>query len=223
MGVSGDGNEYGPQRTAEFLPARQSIAALRRAAEACAGCELHELDNRTVFSSGPARARLAMVGEEPGDVEDRRGEPFVGPAGRLLRRAMAELDLDVGHTYLTNAVKHFSYRVEAGSAWRLHKTPTARQVRACRPWLVAELRRVSPAVLVLLGATAVQSVLGDQVKVSEQRGRTFDAADAVGFELPPECRLLVTVHPSSVLRSDDREMAYRAFLDDLRGVAPLMG
>lgn len=220
--MTGDGGSYGPERTAEFMPARKSIAALRRAAELCAGCELHELDNRTVFSSGPARARLAMVGEEPGDVEDRRGEPFVGPAGRLLRRAMDELGLDVRQTYLTNAVKHFSYRVEAGSARRLHKTPTARQVRACRPWLVAELRRVSPAVLVLLGATAVQSVLGDAVKVSEQRGRTYAAADAVGFELPADCRLLVTVHPSSVVRSDDRETSYRAFVDDLRGVAELM-
>jgi len=145
--------------------------ALAAAAADCRGCDLADLPGtQTVFGTGPARAWLALVGEQPGDVEDRRGLPFVGPAGKLLDRALGEVGLDRGELYVTNAVKHFRYRAGNGPR-RIHQTPDARHVTACRPWLSAELNRVRPAIVVILGATAGSSLLGPSFRVTRMRGR----------------------------------------------------
>jgi DNA polymerase len=199
-------------RTEDFLPDRRDLASLGRAAQGCRGCSLHLRATQTVFGEGAATARVVAVGEQPGDAEDRRGRPFVGPAGRILDDALAEAGLDRSALYLTNAVKHFSFE-ERGKR-RIHKKPRPSEVRACRPWLEAELEAIRPDVLVLLGATAARAVFGSRFRVSRERGKVLKS------ELAPV--VVATAHPSSILRAPDdasRDAAYRAIVADLRVAA----
>ena len=179
---------------------------LREAAESCVRCELHETGMQTVFGEGRAGAWLLAVGEQPGDKEDEEGRPFVGPAGKVLDRALAELGVSRNELYLTNAVKHF--RWEPRGKRRIHKAPTTEHVRACAPWLDAEVEAVRPRALLCLGAVAAKAVLGAKFKLLATRGQELTSR----YGVPT----YATVHPASVLRSDDREAAYRAFVDDLR-------
>jgi uracil-DNA glycosylase family protein len=191
----------------DFLPAHvRGIASLRAAATHCEGCDLYERATQTVFGAGKSRAAIFVVGETPGDVEDKEGKPFVGPAGRVLNDALERIGVDRASLYVTNAVKHFKW--EARGKARLHKTPSAREVAACRPWLMAELKVVRPTLVVCLGAVAAHSLLGPSVKVLEVRGQIVDGP----FGHP----VLVTVHPASVLRSEDRHGAFEQFVKDLR-------
>ncbi|MGY4978963.1 UdgX family uracil-DNA binding protein [Streptomyces sp. 900105755] len=194
-----------------FLPDRLNLAALRRAAAGCRGCPLHRDATQTVFGKGTAHARVMLVGEQPGDQEDRQGEPFVGPAGRLLGKALAEAGLDPADAYVTNAVKHFKFTWAATRKRRIHKPPTLREMSACGPWLAAELRVVKPELIVVLGATAGKALLGSSFRVGEVRGTVLERE----IHGRPE-RLVPTVHPSSVLRSDDRERAYQGLVADLK-------
>jgi uracil-DNA glycosylase len=197
---------------AAFVPDSRSLRELRRAAAGCRGCPLWEDATQTVFGAGPRRAELMLVGEQPGDREDREGEPFVGPAGRVLAEALESAGIDRGDVYLTNAVKHFKWR--ARGKRRLHQTPRAGEVEACRPWLEAELEAVHPAALVALGATAAKALYGSSVRVTRDRGRPLDSP------LAPLATL--TVHPSAILRLRDREEREEALgdlVEDLRGVA----
>lgn len=191
---------------------------LRAAAPACRGCELWEPATQVVFSAGDDRARVVLVGEQPGDVEDRRGIPFVGPAGRLLQDALDQAGVDRGSVYVTNAVKHFRFTVRGKR--RIHATPEAAHVAACRPWLTAELRAVDPDVVVCLGATAVRALLGADVRVMRDRGRPMRRETSLG-----EKTFVVTVHPSSVLRGpvEKRDEAFAALVADLRVVAEVAG
>jgi DNA polymerase len=191
-------------------PELADIDALRAAAATCTGCELHGPATQTVFGAGPTSAWLVLVGEQPGDREDQAGEPFVGPAGRLLDRALEEAGIDRDETYVTNAVKHF--RFERQGSRRLHKTPGVTHIRACRPWLDAELRVVRPAVLATLGATAGKALLGSKFRITASRGQVLEWE---GYALVP------TVHPSSILRGEpeQREAAFDALVADLRVVA----
>jgi DNA polymerase len=194
----------------EWLPTVRRIESLRDAAQDCRGCELWEPATQVVFSSGSSDARVVMVGEQPGDVEDKEGEPFVGPAGKLLRRAIEDAGLALEDVYLTNAVKHF--RFTSRGKRRIHEKPNLAQLVACRPWLEAEVETVDPDLVVVLGATAARSILGPGVKVTKQRGQLLhrEAADGGRVFLP-------TVHPSSVLRArEKRNQAYDAFVADLR-------
>ncbi|WP_217699317.1 UdgX family uracil-DNA binding protein [Protofrankia sp. BMG5.30] len=206
-----------------FVPPDADLAGLAAAAASCRGCELADLpDTRTVFGEGNPRARLVLVGEQPGDVEDRRGRPFVGPAGKLLDRALADAGIDRAEAYVTNAVKHFRYRRNGGPR-RIHQTPDARQVTACRPWLAAELNRIRPRLVVLLGATAGQALLGPSFRVTKMRGRLLPG--------PPgsDAQLIATLHPSAVLRVEPatRDEVYAGFVHDLelaeRTLAGMMG
>ena len=190
----------------EYVPAGADLDELRTAAAGCRGCDLYRDATRTVFGAGPADARMMIVGEVPGDQEDRRGEPFVGPAGRLLDRALAEAGIDRSRVYLTNAVKHFAF-TERGKR-RIHQTPSRTEILACRPWLDAELDRVGPELVVALGAVAAKSLLGQDFRVTKERG-TVRSLPGRGE------RVVATVHPSSVLRADDREAAYRELAADL--------
>jgi DNA polymerase len=197
---------------APFVPARPTLPSLRAAAAGCRGCDLWRNATQTVFGEGPRTAEVMLVGEQPGDQEDRQGHPFVGPSGRLLDEGLAAAGIDRRRVYVTNAVKHFKFsRIELTKR-RLHKKPTAAEVRACRPWLEAELQIVRPKVIVALGATAAQALLGSRFKVTEQRGHPLTSpwAEAV----------FATVHPSSVLRAqgDTRERARRDFFADLAAV-----
>lgn len=199
-----------------YLPTRGGLPSLRRAAEGCRGCPLFRDATQTVFGKGPAHARLMLVGEQPGDQEDVQGEPFVGPAGRLLRKALDEAGLGDEEPYLTNVVKHFKFTVAPRGKRRIHKAPSLREMTACRPWLVEELRLVAPDVLVVLGGTAGKALLGSSFRVGERRGillpmPTLDGGQAQ--ELPGQ--MLATVHPSSVLRSDDRSAAFSGLVADL--------
>jgi uracil-DNA glycosylase len=199
---------------AEFLPGRLSLPALREAAAACKGCRLWELGTQTVFGEGPEDALAMFVGEAPGDQEDKQGRPFVGPAGRVLDEALEAVGIDRSTTYLTNAVKHFKW--QARGKRRIHQKPSWTEITACRPWLEAELAAVRPRVLVLLGATAAQSLLGREFRVTQHRGELLasDLAHAV----------TATVHPSSILRGEpeEREASFAAFMDDLKVVAELL-
>jgi uracil-DNA glycosylase len=191
-----------------YVPPDADLGELRAAAGSCKGCDLYRDATQTVFGAGPADARVVIVGEVPGDQEDRKGEPFVGPAGRLLDRALEAAGIDRSLVYLTNAVKHFKFvRPERGKR-RIHKTPSRTEVVACRPWLDAELDRIAPDLVVALGATAARALLGQDFRVTKQRGEVVTMPDSGG-------RVVATVHPSSVLRADDRESAYRDLLADL--------
>ncbi|HEV2886657.1 MAG TPA: UdgX family uracil-DNA binding protein [Jatrophihabitans sp.] len=210
--------------TAEpYLPDTDRLPDLARAAAGCRGCELYQDATQTVFGRGPAGAPMMLVGEQPGDVEDQRGEPFVGPAGKLLDRALAEAGIEAEATYLTNAVKHFAFTMRGTR--RLHQTPKRGHIVACRPWLAAELRSVRPKVLVALGATASQALFGPSFRLSQHRGEVL--------HLPVEDNLLstssadplvvATIHPSAVLRAgDDRQAMYDGLVEDLRRSAALL-
>ncbi len=208
---------------AAFVPAGVGLDGLRAAAVGCRGCELFEGATQTVFSAGSATARIALVGEQPGDVEDRRGLPFVGPAGQLLDRAMADAGLDRASAYVTNAVKHFRFRSEAGGR-RIHQTPELAHLTACAPWLRAELSIVDPWVVVLLGASAGKALLGPSFRVTAMRGRLVPRT---GWADEPAAVhsgwFLATTHPSAVLRADDREAAYAALVSDLRTATAVLG
>jgi uracil-DNA glycosylase family protein len=202
----------------QFLPAEPTLPALREAAEHCRGCDLWEPATQTVFGSGAADAPLLLIGEQPGDVEDLEGEPFVGPAGRVLAQALDESGLGEVPRYVTNAVKHFSF-TRSGKR-RLHQTPKAGEMTACRPWLVAEYAALRPRLTVCLGSTAVKSVLGNDVKVLRDRGTITERDGLLG-----PGAFLVTVHPSSILRAPDelRAEARSAFVADLRVAAQFLG
>jgi uracil-DNA glycosylase family protein len=204
---------------ADFVPAGAGIQELRRAAEGCRGCELWEPATQTVFSAGPTTARVVLVGEQPGDQEDRQGAPFVGPAGRLLVRAVEEAGLAPRDVYRTNAVKHFRFTQAGPGKRRIHQTPEMRHITACKPWLTAELRLVDPAVIVALGATAAKALLGPAVRVTKDRGALLERDTSLGPR-----RFVVTTHPSAVLRTpgDSRDEAFAALVADLRVAAAVL-
>jgi DNA polymerase len=191
-----------------------SVAALRERAAGCTDCDLYRDATQTVFGEGPASADLLLLGEQPGDQEDRVGHPFVGPAGRILDRALADAGIDRTRVYVTNAVKHFKFRPRGKV--RVHQKPNASEIAACRQWWEGELEAIRPQVLGCLGATAAQAVLGPRFRVTRDRG-TF-------VELPSGVWATATIHPSAVLRAgDDREAAYDGLVTDLRGVAERLG
>jgi DNA polymerase len=200
------------ETAAEFVPASRSLAKLRQAAAECRGCPLWKDATQTVFGAGPRKAELMLVGEQPGDREDIEGEPFVGPAGGVLARALESAGIETGDVYLTNAVKHFKWR--ARGKRRLHQTPRAGEVEACKPWLEAELRAVRPTGLLALGATAARALFGPSVRVTRDRGRLIESP------LAPVAAL--TLHPSAILRlrdHDERKDAQGALVEDLRLLA----
>jgi DNA polymerase len=196
---------------APFVPKSRTLASLRAAAAVCKGCELHRHATQTVFGEGPAPAPILLVGEQPGDVEDRRGRPFVGPAGEMLARALEAAGIVRDEVYVTNIVKHFKF-IER-SRRRIHQTPRQNEVTACRPWFEAELEAVRPDVVVCLGATAARTLLGDEFRVLKQRGRMF-----TGTRWAPQ--VLATLHPAAVLRAEpeERERLYAMLSADLAKV-----
>jgi uracil-DNA glycosylase family protein len=200
------------ETAAPLVPERQTLPRLREAAAGCRACPLWQTGTQTVFGEGARSAEVLFVGEQPGDREDREGRPFVGPAGRLLDEALVEAGIDRRLAYVTNVVKHFKW-VGRGKR-RIHQKPNWSEIAACRPWLEAELAVVGPRVLVCLGATAAQALLGREFRVTQRRGELVDT------ELAPKA--LATVHPSSILRGDNRDAEYAAFVDDLRVVARLL-
>ncbi len=193
------------------------LTALAKDAQGCERCDLYRNATQTVFGSGPNDARLMLVGEQPGDQEDKAGEPFVGPAGRLLDKALVAAGIDRDRVYVTNAVKHFKF--EQRGKRRIHKTPSRTEVEACRPWLIAEMNALQPDVVVLLGATAAKSVMGSSFRLTAHRGEVL-ALPAAGLnvELDADPRVVATVHPSAILRGppDDRQKAFDALVADLR-------
>jgi uracil-DNA glycosylase family protein len=200
---------------APFIPDRPTLPKLRAAAAGCTACHLYKLGTQTVFGEGSADADVVFVGEQPGDQEDLAGRPFVGPAGRVLDEGLAAAGIDRSQVYVTNAVKHFKW--EPRGKRRIHQKPNWAEMTACRPWLEAELAVVKPDVLVCLGATASQSLLGRQFRVTKMRGVPVES------ELAPS--VLATVHPSSILRAPDegaRQDAMRDFVRDLKAVAKLI-
>jgi uracil-DNA glycosylase len=201
---------------ADFLPKKLTLPALREAARTCRGCELYKRGTQTVFGSGPIRAALMFVGEQPGDQEDKTGKAFVGPAGKMLDKALVEVGIPREETYVTNAVKHFKWE-ERGKR-RLHSKPSAREVTACQPWVVAEITVVQPRLIVCLGATAAQTLLGRTFRVTQSRGKVLRVPQ---WPAP----LLATVHPSSLLRAPDEESrreAWRLFVKDLKIAAEFL-
>jgi uracil-DNA glycosylase family protein len=198
----------------EYLPESQTLGALREAAADCRACPLWRTGTQTVFGEGLRKAEVMLVGEQPGDREDREGRPFVGPAGRLLDEALDEAGIDRSLAYVTNVVKHFKW--QAKGKRRIHAKPSWSEVAACRPWLDAELAVVKPEVLVCLGATAAQALLGRSFRVTKQRGAEVDS------ELAPH--VIATIHPSAILRAQDEDRAREraAFVDDLRVVASFL-
>src|SRR5437016_3857821 len=200
-----------PISARDFLPPVLSIPSLQRAARRCRGCDLYKRATQTVFGEGPEDARIIMVGEQPGDAEDRQGRPFVGNAGKLLDRALKDAGLDRSEIYLTNAVKHFKWE-ERGKR-RIHKKPNAQEINACRPWLEAEIAVVKPKVIACLGATAATALMGRAFRVTADRGKFFES------RWTPY--LTATVHPSSLLRirvEADRNREYQRFVSDLEGI-----
>jgi uracil-DNA glycosylase len=194
------------------LPARLSLRSLRTAAAGCRGCDLYKHATQTVFGEGRALAQMMLIGEQPGDTEDRLGRPFVGPAGSLLHKAMAQAGINERDVYITNAVKHFKFIVRGKR--RIHQKPKVTELRACRPWLEAEIEVVKPRVIVALGASAAQSLLGPAFRLTAHRGHAVRSRFAAAF--------FATVHPSSILRSPDgrsRRAEMAAFVADLRAAA----
>jgi uracil-DNA glycosylase len=210
-----------PVGAQEWVPPRpDSIDDLKTAAAGCEGCELHADATQTVFGRGAAHAKIVFVGEQPGDVEDQRGLPFVGPAGRLLREAVDDAGIDPGDLYITNAVKHF--RFELRGKRRIHQTPGPAHITACRPWLVAEFALLRPQLIVVLGATAAKALLGPAFRITRSRGQLMPwPASAQHSEDFPvaEIQAIATIHPSAVLRADDRDVAYAGLVDDLKVAA----
>ena len=193
----------------DFVPRTRSLQSLRQAAKSCKGCDLYRNATQTVFGEGPSHASVMLIGEQPGDTEDQKGEPFVGPAGRMLDRALEDALISRDQVYVTNAVKHFKW-IWRGKR-RLHQKPSIRQVMACRPWLEVEIEVVQPQILVCMGATAAQSVVGKPVPVLKERGKFIDSAlGRLAF---------VTIHPSAILRQrdkDEREEEYRRFASEMK-------
>jgi uracil-DNA glycosylase len=197
-----------PQAQASSLP------SLRQAAASCKACDLWKTATQTVFGEGSSHASIMMVGEQPGDLEDRAGRPFVGPAGKLLDQALSEAGIDRSDVYVTNVVKHFKWSPAERGKRRIHVKPRDSEIQACRPWLDAELAVVKPKILVCLGATAAQSLLGKEFRVSRQRGEIIES--------PLAPHVVATVHPSSILRAQDDESRHsqmRAFVQDLKHIA----
>jgi uracil-DNA glycosylase family protein len=202
------------ETAAPLVPEKPSLPKLRQAAAGCTACPLHETGTQTVFGEGTSKAEVVFVGEQPGDQEDLQGKPFVGPAGKLFDKALEDAGIDRSQAYVTNVVKHFKW--QARGKRRIHQKPNWSEIAACRPWLEAELEVIQPRVLVCLGATAAQALLGRDFRVSRQRGELVesDLAESV----------IATVHPSAILRADDeaREVEYRELVDDLKKVAKLI-
>jgi DNA polymerase len=214
-GSPDDANPGATRSAAPFVPPTTSLRTLSAAAHECRGCDLYKTATQVVFGEGPKAARVMFVGEQPGDQEDRQGEPFVGPAGALLDKALDDAGIPRNQVYVTNAVKHFKW--EPRGKRRIHKKPRLSEIKACRPWLEAELRAVKPAVVVCLGATAAQSVMGPQFKLMANRGQVFPS-DIAGH-------VVATIHPSAVLRAPDsegRREAYEMLVSDLKVVAKAM-
>jgi DNA polymerase len=197
---------------AALIPETATLDELRRIAAGCQACDLYKRGTQTVFGQGRARAKIMFVGEQPGNEEDLAGAPFVGPAGRLLDKALEDAGIDRGLTYVTNVVKHFKW--EPRGKRRIHAKPNAQEIQACMPWLQAEIRAVHPELVVCLGATAAQALLGKSFRVTQDRGKILSA--------PLAEHIMATVHPSSILRAPDED-ARRAetgrFIDDLRAAA----
>jgi len=213
--ADGPGKAEGETDSAEpFVPARPTLPKLRTAAKKCRGCRLWKFGTQTVFGEGPPNARIVLVGEQPGDQEDRAGHPFVGPSGKLLDAALGAAGVDRSLAYVTNAVKHFTWEERPGTKRRIHKKPSSAEVVACHPWLEAELELLEPRVVVCLGATAAQSLLGKEFRVSTQRGKALKPWG-------PAPVVIATVHPSSVLRAPapERAAAERDFFRDVKKVA----
>jgi uracil-DNA glycosylase family protein len=199
---------------ADFFPAIITLLTLTEAAESCRGCDLWKNATQTVFGEGGTKSQIVLVGEQPGDKEDLSGHPFVGPAGKLLDEALEEAGIDRSLTYVTNVVKHFKWKPATTGKRRLHQKPKASEVAACKPWLEAELAILQPHVVVLLGATAAQAIMGNDFRVTEQRGKWIDS-DLGEY-------VMATVHPSSILRAPDaeaRKAQYNAFVEDLKVAA----
>lgn len=200
---------------APFVPRHPTLPKLREAAAECKGCDLWKLGTQTVFGGGASHARVMFVGEQPGDQEDKAGKPFVGPAGRILDKALVEAGINRTEVYVTNAVKHFKW--EPRGKRRIHKKPNQLEINACRPWLDAEVAVVKPELIVCLGATAAQSVLGKSFKVTQHRG------ELISHELAPY--VVATVHPSSILRAPDEQKRHEEmarFIEDLKQVAAVL-
>jgi uracil-DNA glycosylase len=200
---------------AAYLPEQFSLPRLREAVQSCRGCDLYKNATQAVFGEGATHAKVMLVGEQPGDKEDLAGRPFVGPAGQVLDRALEEAGIDRSQTYVTNAVKHFKW--QARGKRRIHQKPTWSEQVACRPWLEAELAVVRPRVLVCLGATAAQTLLGPGFRVTKRRGEFVDS--------PLAPKVTATVHPSSILRAPDdaaRRLETARFIADLRKVAAVL-
>jgi DNA polymerase len=200
------------ETAAPLIPPRPSLKKLREAAADCRACPLWRSGTQTVFGEGSARADVVFVGEQPGDREDLEGRPFVGPAGRLLDRALEEAGIDRSQVYLTNVVKHFKWKPQGNR--RIHQKPNWREIAACRPWFDAEAAVLKPRMLVCLGATAAQALIGRDFRVSRQRGELVDT--------PYADQTIATVHPSSILRSEDRELQFAELVRDLEKVASLI-
>jgi uracil-DNA glycosylase family protein len=202
------------ETAAPLVPEKRSLPKLREAAADCTACPLHETGTQTVFGEGSSMAEVVFVGEQPGDQEDLQGKPFVGPAGKLLDKALEDAGIDRSQVYVTNVVKHFKW--QARGKRRIHQKPNWSEIAACRPWLEAELEVIEPRVLVCLGATAAQALLGRDFRVSRQRGELVESDLAEN--------VIATVHPSSILRADDeaREQEYRELVGDLKTVARLI-
>jgi len=220
---------------AAFLPATAaSLADLARAAQACQGCDLYQRATQAVFGTGPPDASVLLIGEQPGDAEDRQGKPFVGPAGQVLDRALADAGIAPETTYTTNAVKHFRWRTDSrGGKRRIHQKPEAWQVRACWPWLAAEIGRLKPKVVVTLGATAGQALFGSSFRVGARRGTPVNwrpgdgtapgpVGDGAGSAPAAGLTVVPTIHPSAVLRADDRDAEYAGLVDDLKAAAAIL-
>jgi DNA polymerase len=220
-GSPDDANPGGERSAAPFVPKTTSIRTLTAAAHGCRGCDLYKTATQVVFGAGPSKARVVFVGEQPGDQEDRQGAPFVGPAGAMLDKALEDAGIPRSDVYVTNAVKHFKW--EPRGKRRIHKKPRASEIKACRPWLEAELRAVKPEVVVCLGATAAQSILGSQFKLMQNRGKVLAGPAGMDAALAgPAPRVVATIHPSAVLRAPDsegRRAAYESLVADLTVVA----
>lgn len=196
---------------ANFLPAAMNLSALRQAAATCKGCDLWKIGTQTVFGEGRRNSKIMFIGEQPGDREDLAGRPFVGPAGRILGQALEEAEIDREEVYVTNIVKHFKWSPDARGKRRIHKKPNSLEIRACRPWLDAEIEVVQPQIVVCLGATASQALLGRTFSVTRDRGKVL--------QWGPVSQIMATVHPSSILRAPDSESRHaqmQMFTEDMR-------
>ena len=205
-----DGDNDGT--AAPLIPERPTLKKLREAAAGCKACPLWETGTQTVFGEGSPKADVVFVGEQPGDQEDLEGRPFVGPAGKLLDQALEEAGIDREQVYVTNVVKHFKWKSQGKR--RIHQKPNWKEIGACRPWLDAEVAVLKPRVLVCLGATAAQALLGRDFRVSRQRGELVES--------PLAEKTIATVHPSSILRAEDRDVQFEEFVRDLRKIAALI-